>query len=471
MGARHGGVSGDSFKGWVSERLKLLFLSSVYFLIIAAYTILRDLKNSVFMAVVGKEYIPWARIVVLILLIPAILFYSKLVDRIRRYHLLIFYSSLYAVIGLFLAFFIGHPTIGIGNTDQSPYRLFGWVFYFLIEGFSPFVLSVFWSFVNSITTPEEGKKNYGFMVGGSKLGGMLSAGLAWALLGSAGLPIIGGWSDIGKHQFILLVVSFFLFLIPFAISLLMRKVAGYQLHGYEAVYKVEKKRSKEGKAKTGVFAGLKMFVKYPYVLGIFGMIFFYETLNTILSYLRLHVAQSTGGSVAGVSAFLFKWVFIMQASGFLVSVFGTTAILKRFGMRISLLLIPAVMAFGSFIFFSSSSSFLIMVAYIITKTSHYAFSYPVRELLYIPTLKEIKFKSKSWIDAFGGKLAKSTGSTVNILSAGVSESFFYPMLMGFFSVVLGLWFIVSFFLGIRYKRAVDNNEVIGLSNGTDNEDG
>ena len=137
----------------------------------------------------------------------------------------------------------------------------------------------------------------------------------------------------------------------------------------------------------------------------------------------------------------------------------------------SLLFIPGAMVFGSLIFFSTRNSLLIMIAYTITKMTHYAFSYPVRELLYIPTLKEIKFKSKSWIDAFGQKFAKSTGSTVNILATGMSESFFYPVLMLFFSGIIGLWFIVSFLLGIRYKRAVDNNEVIGFSKGQDGADG
>ena len=66
-----GTFSGDKGK-------KLLFLCAIYFLIIAAYTILRDLKNSMFMAMVGKDYIPRARIVVMILFVPSILFYSKL---------------------------------------------------------------------------------------------------------------------------------------------------------------------------------------------------------------------------------------------------------------------------------------------------------------------------------------------------------------------------------------------------------
>ncbi len=461
---------GSDRKEETAGRLKLLLLSSVYFLIIAAYTILRDLKNSVFMAVVGKEYIPWAKIIVLLVLVPAILFYSKLVDRIRRYRLLVFYSLFFAAASALLVYFIAHPTIGIGNTDQSPYRLFGWIFYFLVEGFSPFVLSVFWSFVSSVTTPDEGKKNYGLMVGGSKLGGMFSAGMAWILLGSTAFPIIGGVSDIVKHQIVLVAVTFFLLMIPLAIAFLMRRVKGRLLHGYEAAYKVEKKRSKEGSSGTGIFAGLKMFFKYPYVLGIFCMIFFYEMLNAILSYLRLHVAQTTGGSVAGVSAFLFKWVFIMQAVGFVFSVFGTARILKRFNMKISLLMIPAFMAIGSLVFFSTSKAFLIMLAYIMTKTTHYAFSYPVRELLYIPTLKEIKFKSKSWIDAFGGKFAKSTGSSIVIAANKLGGVFFYPILMGVFTVVIGLWFFVAFLLGLRHEKAIKNNEVIGLVDEKPEED-
>jgi len=452
------------------ERYKLLFLAVIYFLIIAAYTILRDLKNSVFMATVGKEYIPWAKVGVLFMLIPAILFYSKLVDRVRRHQLLMFYSLFYGVVTFLFSFLIGHATIGIGNTDQSPYRLFGWLFFFFVEGFTPFVLSVFWSFVNSVNKPEEAKRNYGFLVGGSKLGGMLTAGLAWALLSITYVPFFGVMSGEVKHRLMLIVVSVILLLIPLAVMMLMRTVSGHYLHGYEAVYKVEKRRSKEGTGSTGIFAGLKMFIKYPYVLGIFCMVFFYEVLTTILSYLRLHIAQSSAQSVSGVSAFLFKWVFIMQAAGFVVSFLGTTPILRKFGVRSCLLMIPAFMAIGSFFFFASSTASIIMIAYVFTKTTHYAFSYPVREQLYIPTLKEIKFKSKSWIDAFGSKFAKMNGSAVNIVASKLGAAFFLPVIGSFFVIMIGIWSVAAYFLGIRFDKAVDNNEVIGLNGHDDNEE-
>ena len=454
-----------------SERLKLFLLSCLYFLIIAGYTVLRDIKNTIFMSTVGADYIPYASFGAFLFLIPAILFYSKLVDRVRRHQLLMIYSVFFAIFAFIVGmFFIAHPTIGLPNTQQSPYRLFGWLFYFVVEGFTPFVISVLWSFINSVSNPKEARRSYGLLVGGSKIGGIVSAGFSWVLFGSTLLPFVGGLSGVVKHQVAMFMSAGFLILIPFVVRYLMKHVAGYHMHGYEAVYKVEKTRSKEGKAKTGIWAGLKMLIRYPYVLGIFGMVYFYEILAKVLSYLRLLVAKSGTSSAAEISSFLFKWVFIMQIVGLVISVFGTTAIMKRFSQRFSLLLIPVFMAIGSFLFFIGGDyKSITMIGYVMTKTMHDAFSYPVREQLYIPTLKEIKFKSKSWIDAFGQKFSKLNGGVVNMIAIKLGPLGF-PFLSGFFVVCIGLWMVVAFMLGIRYERAIDNNEVIGLNGEGDEDD-
>jgi len=443
------------------ERLKFLFLSAIFFFVIGAYTVLRDLKNSLFIGLVGKEYVPVAKLAVLLVLVPAILFYSKLVDKIRRYYLLSFYSIFYAIVCLIFAFFIGHPTIGILNTDQSPYRIFGWLFYFFVEGFSPFVLSVFWAFSNSVSKPEGAKKNYGFMVSSSKVGGMCTAGLTWALFSFSNFPIVGYVSDVSKIRFILIITAFFLFCIYLAVKLLIKLVPGRYLHGYEAVYKIEKQRGKEGKAETGMFAGLKMFIKYPYVLGIFSMIFLYEILNSVLSYLRLGVAQKTAKSIAGTCAFLFKWVFIMQAVGLVISFFGTSSLLRKLGTRTCVLLIPIIMGVVVLCFVASDIPFVVMVAFTLTKSINYAFSAPVVESLYIPTLKEIKFKSKSWIDAFGSKVAKGSGSVFNLVAGFVSPTLFLPLYSFFFAIVIGIWVFSAFFLGKTFDKAISADEAIG----------
>ncbi len=342
MGLRVNAILKGVFDIEAQDRLKVFFLCIAFFFIIGAYTIAKELKDIVFISIVGREYIPLAKIPAMLILLPAILLYSLLVDRMRRYRLFSFYSAFFGVMGLVFAYFIGHPSIGLANTDAGPYRLFGWLFYCFVEGYTPFVVSVFWAFANSISSPDSAKRYYGLLASSSKLGGMVTSGLAWALfsLGSSALP--GGFSDIAIHQIVLVVSSLLLLVVPMVIFLLMKKVPGRYLHGYEAVYQVEKQKKKLKQEKTGVFVGLAMLVKHPYVLGIFGMIYFYEVIATILSYLRLGIAQSNAATVSDVSAFLFKMVFMTHAIGFLISLFVTQTLLKRFGERICLLLIPAL---------------------------------------------------------------------------------------------------------------------------------
>lgn len=452
-----------------SERVKFICLTLTYFLVIASYTIVKELKDSIFISVVGVNYLPTAKIIGMLVLVPAILFYSFLVDKLRRYQLLMFYSLFYGVCILFFGYFLSNPEIGIANVQASPYRLFGWFFYFFIEGFSPFVVSVFWAFANSVTNPEFAKKNYSLMVSGSKLGGMLSAGFAWIFLSRTvffGVTL----NEITKHQILFFFSAATLLLVPFAIILLMKKVPGRDMHGYEAAYQLEKARTKEAKGlmegflafSKSMFGGLYMLFRHPYVMGIFGIILYYEILNVVLSYLRLQIARGASCDLSGLNCILFEQVFYIHLIGFLVSLFGTTPLLRKFGERKCLLLIPLLTGLLVFLLLFNINLGdykivnIVSFVFIGIRAINYAISYPVRESLYIPTVKDIKFKSKSWIDAFGTKFAKSFGSVFNMWAPVVSGAHTV-----FLSGIIGVWFVTSYFLGKRYDKAIKNNEVIG----------
>ena len=463
MGSRIKQEVGKLFDIEPQERLKLFFLALLYFLVVGSYTITRDLKSSIFLTVVGKEYIPWVKMISMFMLVPAILFYSQLVDRIRRYQLLIFYSIFFGVANLVFAYYIGHPTVGILNTDAHPWRLFGWFFYFFVEGYSPFIVSVFWALANSVTSPAEAKKNYGYMVAGSKLGGMATALLAWYLFSLSAKSVYPFLTHVVAHQIILIVSTVFLTFVPIVALLFIKKVPGYMLHGYEAAYKAEKERTvHHEKPRLGMLAGLDMFVRYPYVFGIFGMVFFYEVISTVLGYLRLGVAQADSTSISDVSRVLFEIALKTHFVGFFISFFGTQALLARLGVRICLLLVP--FSIGIFLFylvFETTPQSLIN-AFVAFQAFHYAFLMPVRESLYLPTIKEIKFKSKSWIDAFGSKISKTTGSMFNVCAAKMGSGFMLPMHSFFFATMIGFWFILAFFLGRRFDQAIAKDEVIGV---------
>ncbi len=444
------------------ERMKLFFLSLLYFLVVGAYTVTRDLKSAIFLGTVGKEYIPWVKVISMLMLVPAIFFYSRLVDKIRRYQLLIFYSVVFGLANLIFAYYIGHPTIGILNTDAHPSRLFGWFFYFFVEGYSPFVVSVFWALANSVNSPAEAKRNYGYMVAGSKIGGMVAAALAWYIFGLSAQLLKPCLTHVEAHQLILVISSLFLAVVPVVAVLFIKTVPGHLLHGYEAAYQLEKQKSETAVvAKPSMFAGLEMFVKYPYVLGIFGMVFFYEIISTVLGYLRLGVAEAGAGSISDVSKVLFEIAFKAHFVGFIISLVGTQALLARLGTRICLMLIPFSMGGILFYLVFETSPESLRNAFVVFTALNYAFLSPVRESLYLPTVKEIKFKSKSWIDAFGSKFAKTAGSMFNIFASRMGESFMLPVHSFFFAGIVGLWFGVAFLLGRRFEKAIVNNEVIG----------
>lgn len=449
------------------EWLKVLLLSLAFGLIIVAYTLTNELKDSIFMSIVGRTYVPMAKMLAMVVLIPPIFIYSKMVDSMRRYQLLCTFAFLFGVLELAFAFFVGDPVIGLSNTQQSPYRLMGWLFYFFAESFTPFLVSVFWAFANSVNSPESARKNYGPMVFGSKVGGVLAAWFGWHLFGGMWWSGESMSNYVLSNRVVLVISAICLLSAMVVILLLIKKVPGYQLHGYEAAYKAEKERGKAGASSTGIWSGLRMLFQYPYVLGIFGMVFFYEVANTVLGYMRLEVAQSNSHSPSEVVAYLYKIPFAYHWVGLFIALLGTGTLMRLLGERICLLLIPITSgALLVYLLVGDAASQIMIAAYVVLKGVNYAFGVPVRESLFIPAVKEIKFKSKAWIDTFGGKFAKSMGSSYNLFAVYCVESFgvaiFIPLTATFFGLLFSSWFLTAFSLGRRFDKAVKNNEVIGL---------
>jgi ATP:ADP antiporter, AAA family len=444
------------------ELKKVILLSITFFLLIGAYTVTRELKDAVFSTIVGQDrkLLAYAKIFSMFVLIPAIFFHSRLVDLIKRHHLLYFYATFYTIAGFIFVIFLGHPTIGLPNTISSPNRLLGWLFYFFIEGYAPLVVSVFWAFANSITTPVAAKNNYTVMIAGSKLGGIVCASSAWFLLMS------GRFSDVTNIQALLALSSVFLSLVPLVIYFLVKYVPQRDLHGYEAAYKLQKERTKrhdeeQASVFSSMLSGLVMLFKYPYVMGIFGMSFFFELISQALKVENIIFGKTTCSSLSEFTAFLLWQALLVHIVAFLVVLFGTRALISYLGERRSLLLIPAATGIAMLGFVLRPSYATAIFAFVVARSVNYAFAAPLRESLYIPTVKEVQFKSKSWIDGFGTKFAKTCASSFNMYTDGLVGSVLLSVQTTFFSIVVLFWFLVAYALGWRFEKAVKRNEVIG----------
>ncbi|MBV8660824.1 MAG: hypothetical protein JO129_01600 [Candidatus Dependentiae bacterium] len=452
------------------ERLKFFLLTVAFCLVIGAYTIVKELKDTVFVGIVGEDYIYDAKLYVILFLAFATLLYSALVDNIRRYQLLSFYCFLYGIILLIFTYLLGSPVHGLDNTQASPARLFGWFFYFILEGFSPFVVGVFWAFANSVSDPREAKTSYSTMVAGSKIGGMATALFAWYMMTNLRSMQCFDFSDTVAHQILLGGSAVLLLFVPVIIYILMKTVPGRYLHGYEVVYKQEKKNSKVSTGSTGIFSGLQIMLESPYILGIFALVFFYESLNVIVSFQRISLVKTVATDINGLTSMsvltgtMFWHRFLMHFYGFLLSYFGVRFLLKRYGEKKCLILIPILIGCLLTYFMFVQTEDAMLLVFLGLGTINYSFSKPLIESLYIPTMKDIKFKAKSWIDSFGSKISKSSGSLIGKflrnMAAVPGTAMFYIVYSSFFTVLICSWLATAFLLGCRYEKAVESNEII-----------
>lgn len=447
------------------ETHKILWLTVAFFCVIGSYTVLKEMKDVLFAQIVGAGSLWLVKIISMFVLLPATLLYAKLVDVMSRLKLLMFYSLLYGIGGVIIAYFLADPVIGLANAVPSSDRYFGWAVYLFYEGVSPFVVSVFWAFCNSITGPETAKKGYTLIIAGSKLGGMFMAGTAWMLFVHKNLFGLYTPSSIALNQFLLLFSSIMLALSPLIIYHLLQTGSKQELEGYQAVHKFEEKQEKEGKADTGIWSGLSMFAKYPYILGIFGMFFFYELINVVLGIQRTVILQATTKDALDFSGEMFKQRFVMHFTGFIVSFFGTRVLMKTLGEKICLLLIPLITGVLLLYLMIAFDKNAVLTAFMVLGILNYSFSSPLRESLYIPTVKDIRFKSKAWIESFGQRFSKSCGSgiigIIGWLAPVVGSSMYILLYSSFFAVVIALWTVLAWFLGKKYVTVIKNKEVIG----------
>jgi AAA family ATP:ADP antiporter len=432
--------------------IKIALLSVYFFFVFGSYTLLKDLKDSIFMITVGTKYIPQVKGISLFLMIPLVIFYSWLSTKISRKNLMIIYSLLYGFGSLIIAFFLDHPSIGLINTVSSPYRLFGWSSYLFLEGANPFLVSLSWSFLSSISHPNNIKNSYLIMTIMSKLGGAVFACVAW--LYANNLFTFGTlYSDVSLYIFIMKIAGIALLILPIIILIMTTILPKEELIGY----------NKEGDIKntqTMNSFGLSALIKNSYVLGIFGMIFFWEVINFIFNNLRLNAAFHNSTSIAEISSFLFQSTMFMHLIGLFFVIFGTSIFVRKLGERTALLMIPILTGIIIFTFIFCQNPLLITIIYPFIGAINYSLSRPLRESLFIVTSKNIQFSTKQWIDSFGTKFSKTCGSLYTILLQYIPQQIIYSFQIGFFIVLFSLWILLAYYLGKEWKKAIKENKII-----------
>ncbi|MFH1832170.1 MAG: Npt1/Npt2 family nucleotide transporter [bacterium] len=427
-------------KGEELKKFSLLALG--FFFLIGSYWPLKTLKDSIFINIVGQENLPYAKMISLALFFPLVLAYSKLIDHFSKEAMIYGLILFYGILGLAFVAALYHPTIGLQNTQVSSGRLLGWLFFVYVESYISLMVSLYWSFVNDITTPESAKKGYGLIIFGTQLGGFL-----FILLGHHLSANPENYAQ-SAPLIVLICVSFF-FAIALIIFLLQHVVHAEHLISYEDKHSIQA----EKETTVGFLDGLKVLVTRPYVAGIFGIIFFHEFTSTIMGYQMFCIAKATYPNAGLFNKFMFDYALAVQGIACLFGLVGTSFFQRRFGIKFCIVAYPVLLGLFILSFIISPTLNSIFCVMLIAKAINFALNQPAKEVLYIPTSKNIKFKSKAWVDMFGMRFAKGIGSMVNKIPS-VTLPFVIVL------SIIGLWTGLSNALGNYYQKAVADKKLI-----------
>jgi len=418
------------------EIKKYSILGLTFFFLIGSYWLLRTQKDAVFKSIVGLDYQPTAKMISWGLVIFLVLGYSKLVDLFTKNRLLMILSAFYGLGFLTIAFFLNHPTIGFPNTVASSDRWFGWFVYLFIESFGSIMVGLFWAFVTSSTKAESAKKGFPLIIAGAQTGSILGS------LMSANTKYFG-------NVFLFQLGALGICSIVPAVLLYLWVVPASDRAG----------TSTTKKPKTGIFEGLFILLSRPYVFGIFVLATIYEVIGTIFDFQMKVLADQVYPTKEAFAAYQGMYGILTNSLALVFAMVGTSFLMRRFGLRFCLMLFPIAtgLVVGAIYFWPVL--YVVTGALIVIKGLSYALNNPSKEMMYIPTTKDVRFKAKGWIDMFGGRSAKGTGSYINNFFAGnASALLMYGTLISF--GLVGVWLAVASFVGYKFKHLTENDEVI-----------
>jgi len=149
--------------------------------------------------------------------------------------------------------------------------------------------------------------------------------------------------------------------------------------------------------------------------------------------------------------------------------FGINSIQRILGMRASLLLLPALVTMAVVVIKLNPTGLTIAFwVMVFAKAVNYALNQPTLKQLYIPTSKDTKYKAQAWIEMFGSRGAKSSGSVINTFRAGFKAKFGmidgvarFLTLSSLLSIgFIGIWLFVAIFVAKTYDKAVKEKRVV-----------
>ncbi len=442
------------------EFKKFLRMGLIFALIIGVYWTLRPLKDAIFIRLVDKLSLPYAKTVSVLALLPLVMFYTKLLEKTSREKMLMilpaFYGISIIIFGVAMTIAQATPEDIAARTGFAYWgtKILGYVWYVFVESFGSLVVALFWAFATDTTEATPAKRGFPLVVAIGQMGGILFP------YGIGGLP---HRLNLTTDTLSMIILGLMTLLIIPLVQYFLRKTPPDLLKSFHG----KNEEEKESEQEPGFLEGLKLLLRHKYLLGIFAANFIYEIIVTIFDY-NFKLAASDQYTGVALSNYLSIYGSSVNIVSLLCLLLGISNVTRFLGVGTALAAMPIIVGVALFSFLTVESLPFLFSLMVGSKAINYALNGPALKQLYIPTTPDVRFKAQAWIETFGSRASKETGSIFNMMLSPFQRIFgdiagrgHYLMMSGALGFpLLLIWFVVAIYLGKTFKKAVNEKKVV-----------
>ncbi|MDA9095749.1 MFS transporter [Porticoccaceae bacterium] len=413
----------------IEEREVKAVLSSFLFVVVlmSAYYILRPVRDAMASDWTDAE-VSWLWTLNFFISTAVVAVYGIAVSRFR------FRLLVPAMYGIFAASFVIFYVLGSASTDRT---LIDKAFYVWVSVFSLFHISVFWSFMSDLFNKEQASRLFSIIAAGASVGGLIG-------------PSIPSFFSASLGTDNLMLIASVMLLIPIPIIFYLQSLKSTDLHNED----LELTPPSEP-IGGNPFAGFKMFFSNPYLLAIGLFIFLYTGISSFVYFeLKNLLSELSRAERTAVWAQMDLVVNILSIA---TGLFATSRIVGRFGMPVTIALVPVMICIGLLILAVSPFLGAVVALQVIRRAGNYAVTRPAREMLFTRVDRETRFKAKPVIDIVayrGGDMLMAWLFTG--LTQGLGLGLAAVAVVG--AGIAALWSLVGIYLGRWFERDDTENQ-------------
>jgi AAA family ATP:ADP antiporter len=440
------------------EGVTVLLLALNVFLLLAAYYVIKPIREALILGSEGaevKSYAAAGQAILLLGLVPA---YGALADRLPRR----------ALLNAVTAFFVLCLVAFYGLTQaEAPV---GVVFFLWAGIFNLMIVAQFWSFANDIYTKDQGERLFALVAFGASLGAVLGSVVTGRLIPLFGIPP-------------LLLLAAGVLVAAMVVSNIVdsRERARHETHlpshlttaeipaatGEHQIQTVEDMKkltvSLPGTGPVTRRGTFRLVFGDRYLLLIALLMLVVNWVNTTGEYIlgrtvsgvaEAAVAAGTAGGLSVgeyIGRFYSGFFSVVNVVGLTLQLFVVSRLLKYFGVRIAVLVLPLIALTGYAILAFAPVLALVRAVKIAENATDYSVQNTVRNVLFLPTSRDQKYKAKQAIDSFfwrAGDVLSATLVYVGVTLLGLAVTGFALVNL----VLAGAWLLLALAIGREYVR-------------------